>query len=98
MCSSDLLDVSLHGGIPPGRPPDWKKNKVFPQLCVAVTYLAKEGALRGAITTLRSIDGFQGELRNFLKLALLSSTHLFALEKKNSKICVNMSMVSRATP
>ena len=23
--------VSLHGGIPPGRPPHWKMSKVFPQ-------------------------------------------------------------------
>ena len=45
------LDVSLHGGIPLGRPPDWKKNKVFSQLWEAFTYLAKEGALGEASTT-----------------------------------------------
>ena len=42
------LDVSLHGGIPPRRPPVEKKNKVFSQLCASVKNLAKEGALRGA--------------------------------------------------
>ena len=89
------VDVSLHGGIPPGRPSYWRKTKVFSQLCEAVTYLAKEGALRGATTVLRIIDGFQEELSNFLKLTLLSSTHLLALEKKNSEICVDMSLVSK---
>ena len=39
------LDVSLHGGIPPGRPPYGRKTKVFSQLWVAYDYLAKEGAL-----------------------------------------------------
>ena len=39
------LDVSLHGGIPPGRPPDGRKTKVFSQLWAAISYLAKEGAL-----------------------------------------------------
>ena len=68
---------------------------MFSQLCVVVTYLDKEGALRGATTTLRTNDGFQGELSNFLKLTLLSSTQLFALEKENSKICVDISMVSK---
>ena len=38
--STSDLDVSLHGGIPPGRPPDGKKNKVFSQPCATVTYLA----------------------------------------------------------
>ena len=74
--STSDLDASLHGCIPPGRPPDGKKNKVFSQPCAAVTYLAT--------TVLRSIDGFQGGLNNFLKLILLFLTHLFALEKKNS--------------
>ena len=27
--STSDFDVSLHGGIPLGRPPDWKMNKVF---------------------------------------------------------------------
>ena len=82
----------MHGGIPPGRPPDWKKNKVFSQLCAAATYFSKDGTLGGATTTLRIIDG---KLRNFLKLTLLSSAHLFALEKEDSEICVDMSMVSK---
>ena len=84
------LDVSLHGGIPPGRPPDWKKAKVFSQLYVAATYLSKEGTLRGATTSLRTIDG---ELSNFLKLTLLTSIHLFVLERRDSEICIDMSMV-----
>ena len=27
------LDVSLHGGIPPGRPPDWEMKKYFSTWC-----------------------------------------------------------------
>ena len=84
------LDVSLHGGIPPRRPPDWEKAKVFSQIYAVVTYLSKEGTLRGVITAQRIIDG---DLRNFLKLTLLSSIHLFALERRDSEICVDMSMV-----
>ena len=53
------LDVSLHGGIPPGRPPDWRKAKVFSQLWESYTYLAKEGALGEASTTKR--NGFKRE-------------------------------------
>ena len=69
---------------------------MFSQLCASITYLVEEGALRGATIALRTIDGFQGELSNFLKLTLLSSTHLFALEKKNSEISVDISMVSKS--
>ena len=78
------LDVSLHGGIPPGRPPDWKKNKVFSQLWETFTYLAKEGALGEASTVQRILYGFKGEVGNFLKWTFLSPTQPFVLEKEDS--------------
>ena len=86
------LYISLHGGIPPGRPLDWKEAKVLSQLYVAENYFSKEGTLRGATTVLRIIDG---ELSNFLKLTFLSSIHLFSLERRDSEIYVDMSMVSK---
>ena len=71
------LDASLQGGISAGRPLDWRETKVLSQLYAAATYLFKEGTLEGATTTLKIIDGRLGKI---LKLTLLSSTHLFALE------------------
>ena len=95
MQSTSDLDVSLHGEISQGRPPDEKKNKVFSQLCASMTKLAEKGALKGATTTLRSIDRFQGELNNFLKFILLFLTHIFALIKKKSNKYDDISMVSK---
>ena len=69
-----IFDVSLHGGIPPGRPPNWKVNKEFSQHGATLTYLAREGALGGASTTKRTFDGFKGEASNFLIWTLLSPT------------------------
>ena len=89
------LDVSLHGGIPPGRPPDWKMNKVLSQYIATLTYLAKEGALGGASTALRTFDGFQGGVSNFLIWTLLSPTQLFALEKDDLEIYDSIIMVSK---
>ena len=43
---------------------------------------------------LRSIDGFQGGLNNFLKLIFLFLTHLFELKKKKSEIYDEISMMS----
>ena len=51
------LDVSLHGGIPPGRLPDWNMVKEFSQHGATLIYLAKEGALGGATTVQRTFDG-----------------------------------------
>ena len=95
MQSTSDLEVSLHGGISRGRPPDEKKNKVFSQLCASMTKLAKEGALKGATTTLRSIDRFQGEMNNFWKFILLFLTHLFALIKKKSEVYDDISIMSK---
>ena len=47
------LDVSLHGGIPPGRPLNWEINKELSQNYASLIYLAYEGALRGHDTILR---------------------------------------------
>ena len=68
---------------------------MFSQLWAKFSYLAKEGALGEDSTVQRIFYGFKGEVRNFLKLTLLSSTYLFVLEKENSEICVDMSMVSK---
>ena len=86
------LDASLQGGISAGRPPDWRETKVFCQLYIAATYFFKEGTLEGATTMLKIIDGRLGK---FLKLTLLSSIHLFALEGIDSEICADMSIVSK---
>lgn len=75
------LDASLQGGISTGRPLDWRETKVFSQLYEVATYLFKEGTLEGATTMLKIIDGRLGK---FLKLTLLSSIHLFALERIDS--------------
>ena len=74
------LNVSLHGGIPPRRPPDWKMNKVFSQHGATLIYLAREGALGGAITAQRTLHGFKGGVRNLLIWTLLSPTQPFALK------------------
>ena len=65
---------------------------MFSQLYAAATYFSRDGTLEGATTTLRIIDG---RLRKFLKLTLLSSIDLFALEEIDSEICVDMRIVSK---
>ena len=89
------LDVSLHGDIPPGRPPDWKMIKEFSQHGASLIYLAKEGALGGANTLRRTFDVFKGRMSNFLIWTLPSPTHLFALKDEDSEICDVTSMVSK---
>ena len=93
--STSNLDVSLHGGIPAGRPLDGKKNKVFSQLWATFTYLAKEGALGGASTSQRTLYGFKGGMINFLIWTLPSPTQPFALKYDDSGICDVTSMVSK---
>ena len=65
---------------------------MFSQLYAAATYLFIEGTLEGATIALKTIDGRLGK---FLKLTLLSSINLFALEGIDSEICADMSIVSR---
>ena len=89
------LDVSLHGGIPPGRPPDWKMKKEFSQNGAALIYLDKEGALGGYSTTQRTFDGFKGGMRKFMIRTLPSPTQLFALKDDDSGIYEGTSMVSK---
>ena len=94
MQSNFDLDVSLHGGIPLGRPPDRKKLNYFSQHGATLKYLAKEGALGGASTSLRTFDGFKGGMRNFMIWTFPSPTQLFALKDDDLGIYDDMSMVS----
>ena len=65
---------------------------MFSQLYAAATYFFKEGTLEGGTTTVKIIDGRIGK---FLKLTLLSSIHLFALEGIDLEICADMRIVSK---
>ena len=94
--STSYFDVSLHGGIPPRRPPDWKMNKEFSQHGATLIHLASEEALGRASTVQRTFDGFKGEVSNFIMISTLPSpTQLFALKVNDSEIYDDMSMVSK---
>ena len=93
--STSDFDVSLHGGIPPGRPPDWKTIKDICQHGAPFIELAKEGAFQGASIVQRTFDGFKGGVINFLVWSLPSPTQLFVLKDDDLEIYDDMSMVSK---
>ena len=55
------LDVSLHGGIPPGRSLDWRMIKEFSQNVAPLIDLGGVGALGGHGTTLRVLGKLKEE-------------------------------------
>ena len=80
------LDVSLHGGIPPGRPTDWEINKYLSQHDAALIYLAHEGALRYHDIALRVWGRLQEEgdiIPTFSSPTLISDSVLW--EEKQEK-------------
>ena len=55
------IDVSLHGGIPPGRPPDWKMIKEFSQHVAPFIYPRGVGTMGGHCTTQRVLGRLKEE-------------------------------------
>ena len=66
------LDVSLHGGIPPGRPPDWEIHKEFSQ---HVSPLIDPGGvvIVGGHCTVLRVLGILKEERGILSTSSLST-------------------------